>query len=78
MVLREAPIGSYCGRNWGLWEDSWCLEGDFNVIRFLEELIKKKKKKEIVEERNREGRITGDMRRFFQVIDDLEVKEIPL
>ena len=45
------------------WEDPWCLGGDFNTIRFPRE-------------RNREGRITRGMRRFSQVIDDLEVKDI--
>ena len=51
--------------NLGLWEDPWCLGGDFNIIRFPGE-------------RNREGRITRGMITFSQVIDDLEVKDIPL
>ena len=38
--------------------------GGFNVIRFPSE-------------RNNDGRITGSMRRFAQVIDDLELKDIP-
>ena len=40
------------------------LGGDFNMIRFPNE-------------RNSDGRITGSMRRFAQVIDDLEMKDIP-
>ena len=49
----------------GLWREPWCLGGDFNIIRFPEE-------------RNREGRISGPMRRFSQIIDDLELKDLPL
>ena len=46
----------------GLCSDLWCIGGDFNITRFPNE-------------RNREGRITGSMRRFSQVIDDLELKD---
>ena len=38
---------------------------DFNMIRFPRE-------------RNREGSISGSMRRFSQVIDELNLKDIPL
>ena len=41
------------------------LGGDFNVLRFPRE-------------RNREGRWTGAMKRFTQVIEDLELKDLPL
>ena len=46
----------------GLWNDSWCIGGDFNITRFPNEWI-------------REGRITASMRRFSQVIDDLELRD---
>ena len=36
----------------GLWGEPWCVGEDFNVTHFPEE-------------RNREGRIIGSMRRFF-------------
>ena len=49
----------------GCWEDPWCMGGGFNVLRFLGE-------------RNREGRCIGAMRRFSQIIDDLELKDLPL
>ena len=35
----------------GLWDDPWCIGGNFNMIRFPRE-------------RNREGSISGSMRRF--------------
>ena len=48
-----------------MWEDPWCLGGDFNVLRSPNE-------------RNEEGRWLGDMRRFSRVIDDLVLKDLPL
>ena len=45
--------------------ESWCLGGDFNDIRFPGE-------------RNREGRIQRSMRRFSQIIDELELKDLPI
>ena len=49
----------------GMWGDPWFLGGDFNVLRFSRE-------------RNKEGRWTGAMRRFSQIIDELELKDLPL
>ena len=49
----------------GLWEDPWFLGGDLNVVKFPGE-------------RNRVGGLTGPMRRFSQVIDDLELKDLAL
>ena len=48
-----------------MWEDPWCIGGDFNVLRFPGKI-------------NREGRWTGAMRRFSQIIDELELKDVPL
>ena len=39
--------------------------GDFNMIRFPSE-------------RNKESSISGGMRRFSQVVDELNLKDIPL
>ncbi|RVX17539.1 hypothetical protein CK203_003885 [Vitis vinifera] len=49
----------------GLWEDPWCLGGDFNVI-----LSQK--------ERSRQGRLTGAMRSFAQTVDELELLDLPM
>ena len=49
----------------GLWTEPWCIGGDLNVTRFPDE-------------RNKEGRILSSMRRFSQVIEELELKDLPL
>ncbi|RVX11490.1 hypothetical protein CK203_015858 [Vitis vinifera] len=44
----------------GLWNDPWCVAGDFNMIRFPTE-------------RSRGGRLSPSMRRFTEVIEELEL-----
>ena len=49
----------------GLWDDLWCLGGNFNVILSQRE-------------RSRQGRLTGAMRSFAQTVDELEFLDLPL
>ncbi|RVW79220.1 hypothetical protein CK203_045229 [Vitis vinifera] len=48
----------------GLQSDPWCIEGDFNLIRFPNES-------------RRGGRLSSSMRRFSEVIDDLDLRTSP-
>ena len=47
----------------GIWEDPWCLGGDFNIILFQRE-------------RSRQGRLTTTMRRFAQIVDELGLVDL--
>ena len=49
----------------GLWSNPWCVGGDFNMIRFTGE-------------RSSGGGLSSTMRRFSEVLEDLELRDIPL
>ena len=49
----------------GLWGEPWCLGGDFNEIRFPGK-------------RNWGSRIQRSMRRFSKIIEELELKDLPI
>ena len=49
----------------GIWEDPWCLGGDFNIILFQRE-------------RSRQGRLTAAIKRFAQIVDELGLVDLPL
>ena len=46
----------------GFWEETWCVAGYFNVVQEWSEGY----------------RLNAKMRRFFEVIDDLKLKDLPL
>ena len=49
----------------GLWDEPWCATRDFNMIRFPSE-------------RSRGGCLSSTMKRFPEVVEDLELRDLPL
>ena len=49
----------------GLWEGPWCVGGDFNEVLFPYE-------------RARGGRLSNSMRRFSDIMNDLDLRDLPL
>ena len=48
-----------------MWEEPWCVGGDFNAILYPEE-------------RSKGGRIDNSMRRFFDILNDLGLRDLLL
>ena len=49
----------------GLWDGPWCVGGDFNEILYPNE-------------RSRGGRLSNSMRRFSDILNDLDLRNLPL
>ena len=49
----------------GLWEVPWCIGGDFNEIFYPNE-------------RSRGGKVSNSMRRFSDILNDLDLRDLPL
>ena len=62
---REGRFWAELGAVRGLWSDPWCVAGDFNVVRFPIES-------------SRGGRLSASMRRFLDIMEDLELRDLPL
>ena len=65
MKVEREEFLSELGAIRGLWNEPWCVAGDFNMIRFPSE-------------RSRGGRLSPSMRRFTEVIEELELRDLPL
>ncbi|RVW22686.1 hypothetical protein CK203_099585 [Vitis vinifera] len=64
-VLELVGMEEELGAIHGLWNDPWCIGRDFNVIKFPNE-------------RRRGENVSSLMRRFLEVIDDLDLRDLPL
>ncbi|RVW91418.1 hypothetical protein CK203_038567 [Vitis vinifera] len=64
-VEGEEELWEELGAIKGIWEEPWCLGGDFNVTLSQRD-------------RSRQGNLNGAMRRFAQVVDDLALIDLPL
>ena len=62
---RREVVWEELGSIRGLWDGPWCVKGDFNMTC-------------VPGERKRGGRTSTSMRRFFDVVEDLRLKETPL
>lgn len=49
----------------GLWQDPWCVSGDFNISRFPME-------------RDSNSKLSSAMRRFSEITEELEFRDLPL
>ena len=49
----------------GIWEEPWCMGGDFNAVIYHEE-------------RSKGGRIENSLRRFANILNDLGLRDLPL
>ena len=65
LKLEREDFWSELGDVRGLWSDPWCMAGDFNMIKFPFK-------------HSRGGRLSSTMRRFLEVIKDLELRDLPL
>ncbi|RVX09210.1 LINE-1 reverse transcriptase-like [Vitis vinifera] len=59
------PLWEELGAIRGIWDEPWCLGGDFNVTLSQRD-------------RSKQGSLNGAMRRFAQVVDDLALIDLPL
>ena len=65
MKVEREDFLSELGAIRGLWNELWCVAGDFNMIRFPSE-------------RSKGGRMSPTMRRFSEVVEELELRDLPL
>ena len=64
MKVEREEFWSKLGAIRGLWNELWCVVGDFNMIRFPSE-------------RSRGGRLSQEMRRFSEVVEELDLRDLP-